>query len=537
MTNLRAQWSGLFNQLLGVDTVSRVTQYGLLVVIVVAFLGLRLWTLGAPRLDRTSWKEIDYIAVSTNYWQHGYNPLWPEVTWPAEPPRVTEMEFPLAPFAAALLYPVLGFNAYSVRIVVVLAWIVLIVYMWRLTTRELGPIAGLTSALAAALMVLYHPFGRFLHSEPLLVATSVVAVYHFAQWVDLRRRCDWILALVAFSLAISLKPDALYLLLPLAWIAFRRFGWRFREYAGLIALVAAALVVPVLWYLHAYYLESIGVHEFGIFSGHDKLQTIAMLSSPEWYRTMGTRVFGQILGGEVGSILFIAGIAVAVWQRRGGLFVAYLLAIGAFFVIVAEGNFDVAYRQLTAVPPLAVFVALGGIALIAAVMVVVQSAQKSRDSRWPLICAVVTASLLVILAHPSRRSHILIWDPLQPVQRDRWEFAQEIGPLIGPDAKLAVAGEYSMHKGGNDVSPVLCYYLGVQGWNLQPEDWDLEIVRGLIGKGASHFVAVPTYGEPETGPFLRDERGEAFVDEMRARYETLYQDGNWLLLDLRHPPG
>jgi 4-amino-4-deoxy-L-arabinose transferase-like glycosyltransferase len=179
MGNFRARWLDLFNRLLSADAVSKTARWRLMVLIIVAFLSLRLWTLGSPLLDRTSWKEIDYIAVSTNYWQHGYNLLWPEVTWPAEPPRVTEMELPVVPYAAALLYPVLGFNVYSVRLVVVFAWLLLVVYVWRLATREMGPVIGLASALATALMVLYHPFGRILHSEPLLVAMSVVAVFPY----------------------------------------------------------------------------------------------------------------------------------------------------------------------------------------------------------------------------------------------------------------------------------------------------------------------------------------------------------------------
>ena len=66
--------------------------------------GARLLAIRAPALDRTYWKEIDYIAISSNYRDHGFRFHRPEITWPAEEPRVTAMEFPLVPYVAALSY-------------------------------------------------------------------------------------------------------------------------------------------------------------------------------------------------------------------------------------------------------------------------------------------------------------------------------------------------------------------------------------------------------------------------------------------------
>ena len=77
--------------MLAPDAMSPAQQWAVLALILLATLTLRLWTLPGPPIDRTAWKEIDYITISTNYWQHGYRFWWPEVTWPAEPPRVTEL--------------------------------------------------------------------------------------------------------------------------------------------------------------------------------------------------------------------------------------------------------------------------------------------------------------------------------------------------------------------------------------------------------------------------------------------------------------
>ena len=535
LRQFRSGWVELCRSVLSDALLPPLVQRGLLGLILFAYLVVRLWTIRTPALDRTAWKEIDYIAISTNYWKHGFDFFRPEVTWPAEPPRVTEIELPVVPYTAALLYEVLGFNAYSVRLVTLLSFVLLQVYVFRLTKRELGPVIGLVAAFASSLMALYHPFGRFLLSEPLLIAMSTAFVFHFAQWVDYQRESDWVLAMLSLSLAISLKLTALYMLVPLFWIVFRRSGGRGRAYRGVILLVLSALILPLLWYSYAYHLENIGVHQYGIFRGHNKMQTLTMLTDPNWYRTMFVRVAGQVLGGEVGLLLCTTGIVIALWLRKGELFFAYLAAIGAFFAIVAEGNLDAPYRQMTSIPSLSVFVALGATAVAAAVVTGVTAVKKLRISRCPRALVFLVACTLLMLAHPVRRRHIVFSDPLQPMHQDRWEFAQEIARYVGGDAKLAVAGEYSVHVGGNDLSPVLFHYLGVQGWNVQPEDWSLAAMERLIQKGATHFVALPTYGEQESGPFLRDEAGERFVKELKVRYRVLYETGNQLLLDLRQP--
>lgn len=233
---LGLEWRRMLEQLLREDAVPIAWQRVFVCLVVAACFAVRLWTIDAPALDRTAWKEIDYIAISSNYWQHGFDFLWPEVSWPAEPPRVTEMELPLVPYAAALLYAVFGFSAYTVRITTVLAFLLLTLYVFRLAKRELGPLVGLMAALAASIMPLYHPFGRFLFSEPLMLATSVMGIFHFAEWVEFRRRRDWLLGLVGFTLALALKLEPLYLLLPLTWIAFRKYGWQWRGHRNLLGL-------------------------------------------------------------------------------------------------------------------------------------------------------------------------------------------------------------------------------------------------------------------------------------------------------------
>jgi len=96
------------SEILSAGAIPRWIQYVALAAIVLCTLIVRLDRIDTPSLDRAAWKEIDYLMISQNYWQHGFHFFSPEISWPAEEPRVTAMELPLVPFASALLYEGFG---------------------------------------------------------------------------------------------------------------------------------------------------------------------------------------------------------------------------------------------------------------------------------------------------------------------------------------------------------------------------------------------------------------------------------------------
>jgi 4-amino-4-deoxy-L-arabinose transferase-like glycosyltransferase len=499
--------------------------YLILSLIVLLVLVIRLTMIGTPSLEWTDWKEIDYLTISKNYWQHGFNFLKPEVTWPAEPPRVTEMELPLVPYAAAVFYQLFGYGAFTARVVPLLAFLTIIVYVYKLAKRELGSFIGLLSGIAAGLMPLYHSFSNRLFTEPAMIAMSVISLYYMAEWVEHQRRREQILALIALSLTFSLKLESLYLLLPLSWIAFRQYRFQFKEYVSFVLLIFLSLILPIIWYSYAYYLENTGAHLFGIFKGHNKSQILTMLADVRWYRLMAGRVINSILGGIYGLLLFVIGMAFAVLYRKGGLFFAYLISIGIYFVLVAEGNIDAPYRQLPLIPSAALFIGLGAQTVVIALFAMVKPFSMNRKC---LLALPLIITLFVPIPKLDR-----IFTPNEPVHAGRWQLATEIKRYSYANSKLVVVGEYSKHVGGYDLSPVLYYYSGLQGWTLKPEQWSIENVESLRQKGATHLAVVLPFGYPYDFVYLPEESLDTFVAQLKAKYPVLYEYQDQLLLDLR----
>jgi hypothetical protein len=507
-------------------------QYITLALILAVIAIVRILMINTPSLTWTAWKEIDYLYISQNFLQNGFNFFQPEVSWPAEPPHVTEMELPLVPYMTAMLYAVFGVQEYSARAVTLIAFILMIIYVFRLAKRELGALVGLLAALAAGIIPLYHPFGRFLFTEPMMIAMSVVSLYYTAEWVDYERRRDWFLAWLSISLTFSLKLESLYLLLPIGWIAYRKYRFHFRNYLRFASLILLSLILPILWYAYAYYLESVGAHLFGIFRGHDKSQTLTMLTDLRWYRTMAGRVINGILGGLYGLLLFGLGLTGALIFRKAGLFFAYLIAIGIYFILVAEGNVDAPYRQMSMIPVASVFIGLGAQYIVIAILSLLRTIGRSIEIQKRHQIMLLVASLIIVSLLPVQRYDNII-DKDGPVHWDRWELGEEIKKITDKSSKLIVVGEYSKHVGGYDLSPVLYYYTGLQGWSLTPEAWTLDRIQALRERGATHLVFVLPYGYPYDFIYLPEESNESFIQQVRSTYPLLFENQDQLVFDLR----
>ncbi len=250
-------------------------------------------------MDRTYWKEIDYIEISQNYWKGGFDFLSPEISWPADPPRVTAMEFPLVPFAAALLYSVLGFGTFAARAVPLGSWVIVSIYSGRLARLEYGPLVGGCSAMVAVILPLFHPLRNNLLSEPTMIAFSVMAVFYLARWLGKGIPSARSAGTACLSLAIALKLTPIYLMLPVsALVLAHRTGSRVRL-ATFGRIVIPALVLPATWFTWAYFLGRRHIDVFGIFGGHNKLQTFRMLGDPIWRETMAERILWEIFGGKI----------------------------------------------------------------------------------------------------------------------------------------------------------------------------------------------------------------------------------------------
>jgi hypothetical protein len=292
------------------------------------------------------------------------------------------------------------------------------------------------------------------------------------------------------------------------------------------------MIIPVIWYAYAYYLEMTGAHLFGIFRGHDKSQITTLLLDFRWYRTMAGRVINGITGGLYGFGLFGLGFLFLLLKRKGSLIFAYFLAVVIYFGLVAEGQIDAPYRQMPIIPAMSIFIAFGAQTIATTLLAFYDWVRNSTKLGNTVALGTLLASFLFVFLIPFQRLNEVLM-PDAPAHADRWELAQEIKNNTDANSKLVVVGEYSKHVGGYDLSPVLFYYSDLQGWSITPDQWTQDHIDELIEKGATHLVFILPYGYPYDFIYLPEVPVDPFIQEMRSKYPVVYEYQDQLVLDLR----
>jgi 4-amino-4-deoxy-L-arabinose transferase-like glycosyltransferase len=519
IVNLLDSFKSYLKSILNRDAYSRSYENLILGAIIISIFIIRILTIQNPALDRTAWKEIDYITISQNYLHNGFNLFRPTISWPAEPPRVTAMEFPLVPYLTSFSYKLFGFNTFTVRLITLIAFLFIILLVFYLVKKELGQVTAFIAALIAGFLPLNSFFSNILFSEPTMIAFSVFAVFHFSKWLEVNKRKHFIWSAFGFTMAILLKLEPLYLSVIFLGLFFLKYKFNYTKYFRFIQFGIISIILPVLWYGYAYYLTIHSIDTFGIFRGHDKFQTISMLSNVNWYRTMAGSLM-NLSGGKFGVLLFVIGLLSLILVRKGLLFFLYLAAILLYFVVVAEGNIDASYRQLVIIPALSCFMAVGALSVMFPLSLLRKSS-KHTHSVYYLIGSLLIVTIIQFRHYRPDFSHSNM-----PHHLDEWQLSGIIHQYADSKTKLITLGSYTINKGGNDLSPVLYYYAGLQGWTLQEKDWDESIIEKYRSKGAELLVGYNINREPDL---------IKFVTKLKKKYSVNYENDikGWIILSLK----
>jgi hypothetical protein len=483
---------------------------------------IRMTFLSTPMLDRTSWKEIDYITISQNYVNNGFNLFKPTISWPADPPRVTAMEFPLVPYLTGFLIKIFGFNAFSIRMIPLLSFLLIMLVIYQLVRLEIGPVMALFSALMAGFMPLASEFSNMLNSYPPAILAGLTTIYFFDAWLKTETRKYLTFSCLLFSLTILLMPTELTILAPLAWLYYRKHTVKLKAWTKLIPVFSLTLILPFAWYAYSYYLSQHSIDVFGVIGGHDKYQTFQMLGNKIWYSI----ILGNIkllLAGLPGVIMVFTGLLVVLFLKKGRLFLFYLLAFGTFVVIVAEGNFDAPYRQFCGIPAISALFGIGIGYFVALVCTIQKTIFRKNFSVLSMIIGVSALCFIYFLL--SNFNMLFLRDKSMPLKRNEWMLAEEIKKHSEEGNKIITAGTYSIHAGGNDLSPLLYYYSSRQGWTLDKPSLSLEMVEKLRRKGAI-LMAIENIS--------REKELQDFSEILRKKYRVIYdnRESELLLLDL-----
>ena len=315
----------------------------LLAIILVLGFVVRLYKIKNPIADWHSWRQADTAAVTRNYVKYGINLLYPryddftDVSGKGlyNPLGFRFVEFPIFNLLHFSLYS-LGSKFYGSlelwgRLTSVLAAVTSAGLLFALVRRRAGPVTGLLAAFFYLFLPYNIYFTRVVLPDPLMVTLFLAALYFH----DSGRRG---LTLVFGSLAILVKPVAIFFLLPI--------------YLKDLKLGLVMLAPFGLWRLWSYRHPE-GIPASGWLLNGNKIRFKGAFF--QWI--FGTRLGALILGKW------------AIWPALHGLFAAsgyfVLWTISALLYLFtfATGNIQHDYYQIPIIPVVSVLLALGSIHL------------------------------------------------------------------------------------------------------------------------------------------------------------------------------
>lgn len=515
----------------------------ILLFLIILGIGARLYRVSGPPTDHHSGRQYETAAMARNFAEGSMDPLYPQVDWGGDSGGYVEAEFPIYTYGVALLYRFFGPHEGLGRALSIVFYALSAILLFLLSQR----LFDVPAALIAVFLYTFAPlslfFTRTIQPDALAALCTLAGIYCFWLWTENERWFDFVLAAVAVSMAVLIKPANLYLGLPLLYLLMRRNGPR-----GLVKpavwLFAVLVLAPfLLWYRHAYGLwETYGNTLFRAYVH----QSIPAGSDQIWL-TLAKRLVERLLyfmATPPGLLLLCIGLVQAP-PRRNYLLHWWAAGFGISILLAADPHAGHDYYQLPLVFVVAAFVGHGGslllrggapswsVALALGTLALAALSPWVSDlfrPRWwgqggvelpALVTVVASAAIggLLLRGNRLKTAPLLaalsilglgfgIWQTRtwfldDPWLRDRSAFGQRVQNLTEPDSRIvflvtrgARSSWWYQHRSSDGQilhhDPVDFYLSHRKGWSVGVDQITPALTESLRQRGAkylAYFVA------------------------------------------------
>lgn len=531
---------------------------------------------------RQSWRETDTGAIARNFYREDMNILLPRIDWRGDGPGYVESEFPLFPWTAACLYHVFGYHEEILRVLSYLLSLGSCLIFLRLARRLLPRSTIIPAWTVFALSPMAVRMASAVQPEPLMFFAYLLAIDSFIRWIDHDWKRDYVVALLATTLAILAKVPAAHVGILFACLCLQKFGTSVFWRRDIWLFGVVSLGVPFAWYWHAHslwleYGNSLGISNeaYERISSGNFLMTLwetipGVISIESAYIWMGGGLFFGVLG--------LLATRRSTMARPLGY---WSLALAAFFIVTGRttGEQWACYYHIVSTPLAAMLIGLGyteayrthvlinrrlivSVALAAAVSVMAGEINAGMIEPLLRIALVIGATAavagLVVDFENSLKSGR---SPMRPgylipcrkllVTGFGSIIAAQIGVVYldaNPNRQATMyqtAIAFSRHTDGGDLivvggfsevdqhgiqraadPPYYFYWMDRKGFILHDGEQSLARLQEFHRRGARYFVAERHFFDPVPG----------FESQLRQRYDVLDERGDTMLIDLG-PPG
>lgn len=470
----------------------------------------RLFHINFPVMGWHSWRQSDTASIAKNFYENGYNILYPQVNWAGAGSGYVESELHIYPFIVSLMYTVFGVNDMWGRILSLIFSVLTVYGLYLVVRKIINEQTALWSSLIYAIIPLNIYYGRAFMPESTMLMCSVYSIYFFSEWLDKEKAKYFICAWLFTCFAVLVKLPTLYIGLPLLYLAFQKYRFSVFRNLKIYLLVIIVLVPVVLWYYHAHQLFLNGGVSFGIWTyGESKWGMFSLLADPAWYNDIFFKSFAERHLTYPGFILFIWGLFIKRSDSRERLFDFWLIAVLIYIFIVAQGNRVHEYYQLPIDLSAAVFI--GKIFAKYLPMDNLKGAYKTYKVKTYFVTLCLVLICILSYLRVARFLNGEQWD--SPVLKIGNAMKERTPP---EDLIITVS----------DGNPVYLYQSHRRGWTSRPEQLDLKFIEEKKLEGAKWLT-----GEKE---FFIRANVTAKLDNILKNYKIYKNENDYFIVKLEN---
>jgi 4-amino-4-deoxy-L-arabinose transferase-like glycosyltransferase len=438
----------------------------LVFVFLLSFL-LRTYKIDNPVADWHSWRQADTAAVARNFAQGEFNIFYPQAhnffkQNPSDldnPNRYFLNEFPLYNAAVALVYKLFGIQERYARLVSVLLASLTTVFLYLLVKPYCSSLTAGLSALFFAILPYNIYYGRVIMPDPLFIFFSVLSLYLVSLWLDKEKSFWAILSGISLALAMLVKPYAIFLGLPIAYLILKKWGLRALKKFQVYLIALLSLVPLFLWRYH------INQHPEGMFGSAWLINATDIRFKGAFFRWIIFDRMNRLIFATGGFVLFFFGLISERTKKEGLFFLSWLLSVALYITYFAMGNVTHDYYQMPLVPIGCYFMAKGFNFLI----------KKRKDVfSWSFNSGLALVLVLLMLGFG--------WYEVRGFFNiNRWEIVEagkEVDKILPREAK--VIAPYNR-------DPAFLYQTNRYGWSGLR---NMDELKEFIEQGATHYVSV-----------------------------------------------
>lgn len=331
-----------------------------LLLVIILGLGfiLRLYKVSNPVADWHSWRQADTSAVTRNFVKHGINLLYPQYddysdvsgSGKYNPNGYRFVEFPVFNLFHLFTFKMLPFLTLEEagRITSAIAATISALCLFFLSRRHANQWIGIMSAFFYVTIPFNIYFTRVILPDPLMVTLFLITLNMYDLYSQ-NRSAKYLLATCVFgALAVLVKPVALFFLLPITILQFKKYRFGILKAKEFYIIHLSFLLPFGLWRLWSYR------HPEGIPASKWLLNGNGIRYKPAFLQWIfGTRI-GILILAKWGVWPFMAGLVSA---APYGL----TMALGAvlYLITFATGNVQHDYYQIPIIPAISMLLAMG----------------------------------------------------------------------------------------------------------------------------------------------------------------------------------